>query len=49
MIAKTDNKIIQWLKQLKTGLNAFKCIFPKKGKQMPKKGKQWQKMSDNYK
>ena len=26
MIAKTDKKVIQWLKQLNIGLNALKCI-----------------------
>ena len=39
-------KLIQWAETAKKRL---KCIFPKKGKEMPKNGKKWQKMAANYK
>ena len=41
MIAKSDKKLIQWLKQLKMGLNVLKCIqmhIPQKGQ---KNGNKW--------
>ena len=42
ILAKTDQKLIQWLKQLKMGLDALKCIkmyISQKGQTNTKNGK----------